>query len=189
MTDEEIKAEEERKAAEAAAAGGNEEEEGGDPGKTFTQDELNAILAKEKGKEAARILKEMGVESTAKGAEAIKELAELRKSQMSKEEKLAAELAEKNSGLTAAEQRAIKAETKLAAVKLGVADEYIDDVILLLPDGDGPIEDRLKEFLDKKPVYLKKNGQNIGGPGGKPGGTDPEKDAKERLRKSLGIRS
>jgi len=187
MTDEEIKAEEERKAAEAAA-GGNEEESS-DSGKTFTQDELNAILAKEKGKEASRILKELGVESTAKGAEAIKELAELRKSQMSKEEKLAAELAEKNSGLTAAEQRAINAETKLAAVKLGVADEYIDDVILLLPDGDGPIEERLKEFLDKKPVYLKKNNRDIGGPGGKPGGTDPEKDAKERLRKSLGIRS
>lgn len=155
--------------------------------KTFTQEELNAILAKEKGSEAAKLLKEMGVSDVAKGKAALKQLEEWKKERMSKEELLASEHETTKGQLTAAEKRALAAETKLAAVKLGVSDEYLDDVIKLLPEGEEPAEARLKLFLENRPMYLKNKQQDFGGGSKPPGGETEEEAAKKRVRKSMGL--
>ena len=180
MADEEKKEEQQQEEQEQQQEQQKEE-------RTFTQEELNNILAKEKGKEASRVLKELGVEDVKKGKEALEQLTEWQKQRMSKEDLLAQEKEEATAKATAAEKRAAMAETKLAAVKLGVSSEYLEDVMKLLPEGEEPVEDRLKEFLDKRPMYLKAKAGDIGGKTNQPGGKDPEKDAKARLRESMGL--
>lgn len=160
---------------------------GASPGeRTFSQEEVNAILAKNKGKEAARILKEMGIDDVAKGKEALNQLAEWKKEKMGKEELLA----EENEKLRKENEEYLgknKAlEARNAALSLGVDTQYLMDVVKLVPDGEEPIEERMKAFLKERPMYLKKAQGNLGGQAGSSQVTDEEKIA-ARLRKSMDL--
>ena len=155
-----------------------------DTGKTYTSEQLSGIIKRKEEQAARRILKELGIEDIEKGREALSQLAEWKKSQMSKEDALTAERDEWKEKAAAAQREKAETASRLMAYKLGVDDSYIDDVIKLLPDGEEPLEERMKAFLEKRPVYLKKQAGNIGG---KTGAASVPDDValKERMKAAM----
>lgn len=99
--------------------------------KTFTQDDVNAIGAREKNQGKSSILKLFGCsdEKTAK-AEA-EEFKKWKATQKTPEQIQAEAEAELKNTLSKSEQRAIIAENKLAAITAGVNPESVDDALAI----------------------------------------------------------
>lgn len=171
-TPEEQAAREAEEAAAAAAAaeegGGEGDEEGGEekPGKSFSQDEVEKIVAKRESRLRKKLEKE---------AEEAKKKAEMSESEKLKAEK---EEAEKRSAdsLTKANQMLVKADAKVAAVAAGVKPERINKFLKLVdlsdievseggePDG-AAIKAAIAEALEDVPEF-----KGAAGGGGASGG-------------------
>lgn len=116
--------------------GGTEEQDGGSEGsdggeKTFTQSDVNAMMAKEKRSGKSSILKLFGVsdEKAAKTeAEAYKAWKESQKTDEQKQTEAQAEL---ENSKAEAERRAQAAESKLALLEAGVNKDSLDDVLAI----------------------------------------------------------
>ncbi len=123
--------------------------------KTFTQEEVTAMMAKEKNQGRASMLNELGFKD-AKSAKAslasLKEYEDAKKTDLDKaNENIAAETAAKKE----AENKVTMLELKLSLVKSGVKVESIDDVSALIVSkmsDDKTIDDVLKE-LKEHSVY------------------------------------
>ena len=104
---------------------------GGKPGTTFTQEDVNRLLKKERESAQKNLLKELGVEdakSAKEGLAAYKKIVDKDKTDAQKaQEDLAAETKAK----TEAEKRALLAEAKVEVLSAGCKPEYLDDVITL----------------------------------------------------------
>lgn len=101
------------------------------PSKTFTQEEVNRMMAEEKRQGRMSVLKELGVEDEASAKEALakyKESVEAQKTELQKAQDLM--LAEQ-AAKAAAEQRAVALENKLSALSKGVKPEYLDDALAI----------------------------------------------------------
>ena len=104
---------------------------GNQSGKTFTQEDVNALLKKEKESAKKALLKELGVEdakSAKEGLAKYKEILEKDKTETQKAQDTAnaAEKAKRE-----AEKRAILAEAKVEVLSAGCKPEYLEDVITL----------------------------------------------------------
>lgn len=111
--------------------GGSGEGTGGKSGKTFTQEDVNALLKKEKESAKKALLKELGVEdakSAKEGLAKYKEILEKDKTETQKAQDTAnaAEKAKQE-----AEERALLAEAKVEVLSAGCKPEYLEDVITL----------------------------------------------------------
>lgn len=105
---------------------GNQQQE-----KTFTQTEVNAMMAKEKDQGRKAILKELGVEDVKNAKDALdkyKEYLESQKSDLQKAQDAAAE-SEKNKKLL--EDELNSTNQKLAVLMAGCPSEKVDDVVVL----------------------------------------------------------
>lgn len=104
---------------------------GGKSGKTFTQEDVNALLKKEKESAKKALLKELGVEdakSAKDGLAKYKEILEKDKTDAQKaQDTAAAEIKARET----AEKRALLAEAKVEVLSAGCKPEYLDDVITL----------------------------------------------------------
>lgn len=99
--------------------------------KTFTQSEVNALMAKEKDQGRKAILKELGVEDVKNAKNALdkyKEYLESQKSDLQKAQDAAAET-EKNRKLL--EDELTKTNQKMAVLMAGCPSEKVDDVVVL----------------------------------------------------------
>ena len=99
--------------------------------KTFTQSEVNAMMAKEKDQGRKAILKELGVEDVKNAKDALdkyKEYLESQKSDLQKAQDAAAET-EKNRKLL--ESELVKTNQKLSVLMAGCPSEKVDDVVVL----------------------------------------------------------
>lgn len=113
------------------AGGDNNKGTGNQSGKTFTQEDVNALLKKEKESAKKALLKELGVEdakSAKEGLAKYKEILEKDKTETQKAQDTAnaAEKAKQE-----AEKRAILAEAKVEVLSAGCKPEYLEDVITL----------------------------------------------------------
>ena len=104
---------------------------GNQSGKTFTQEDVNALLKKEKESAKKALLKDLGVEdakSAKEGLAKYKEILEKDKTETQKAQDTAnaAEKAKQK-----AEKRAILAEAKVEVLSAGCKPEYLEDVITL----------------------------------------------------------
>ena len=104
---------------------------GNQSGKTFTQEDVNALLKKEKESAKKALLKELGVEdakSAKEGLAKYKEILEKDKTETQKAQDTAtaAEKAKQE-----AENRALLAEAKVEVLSAGCKPEYLEDVITL----------------------------------------------------------
>lgn len=99
--------------------------------KTFTQDEVNIIGAREKNQGKNSILKLFGCadESTAK-TEA-EEFKKWKETQLTEEQKRAEEQKKLTDSAAASEKRAILAESKVTLLSAGVTAESLDDVLAI----------------------------------------------------------
>lgn len=138
---------------------GNKGSEGNNPtSKIFTQEEVNAMMTKEKNQGKNAILKILGIkdETEAQGlTERLKSLKEFEDSKKTADELSKEKLSEAEKAKSEAESKATKLELKFQAVTLGVNSESIDDIIALaVPkmSDTKTFEDVIKE-LKTKPAY------------------------------------
>lgn len=144
--------------------------EGEPQGKTFTQEELNSILAKDKKSTRNSLLRELGIDNPDEAKSALEAAREYRRSQQSKEEQLAADLAEKDTALNDAISRADAAEAKVAAMVAGVDSKFIDKAVKLMGTYEGEtvtekIEALLLDLPELKSKAVTTGPANTGGKG------------------------
>ena len=127
----------------------------GNSGKTFTQDQVTKMMAREKNQGRAAALKELGINP--KDTKAIAMVKALIDSQKTDEQKAAEKESENQTKVNEAEQRAQVAEAKAEAMMLGVKTQYVDDVVTLAlakMTEDSDLKTIIGEFKTKYPVWF-----------------------------------
>lgn len=172
---------------EAGAEGGEGTQEGGTDGgakdeggsagqgqKTFTQEEVNRMMTREKREGKKSVLSSLGFKTEDEAKNAMKLLNALMDSQKTPEDKANDKVKGAESEKEAAERRAEAAENKLACVMAGVAKDAVDDVLaiaLLKVSDDKPL-DKVLADMKKEKRYSSFFGQEHGsgeGTGNEPG--------------------
>lgn len=123
--------------------------------KTFTQEQVNKMMTKEKNQGRNSVYKELGINP--KDSKAIAMVKALIDSQKTDEEKAAEKESEEESRITEAEQRAAFAEAKAEAMMLGVKTQYVEDVVTLAlakMTEDADLKTIIGEFKTKYPVWF-----------------------------------
>ena len=136
-------------------------DKGGKTGKTFTQDQVNRMMTREKNQGRNAVYKELGIDP--KDSKAIAMVKALIDSQKTDEEKAAEEKAENQSKMNEAEKRAQVAEAKAEAMMLGVKTQYVEDVVTLAlakMTEDSDIKTIIGEFKTKYPVWFGESENN-----------------------------
>lgn len=127
------------------------QDNGSKSGETFTQEQMNAIAAREKSQGKNSILKMFGVKDEKTAKAQAEEFKKWQEAQKDTEQKL------KDSEATAkdAESRATAAERKLSCVMAGVQKESIDDVLAIASAKvtDDKDLDAVLEEMKKEPKY------------------------------------
>lgn len=109
-------------------AGGNNE--GGSSGsKTFTQEEVNAMLAREKQQGKNSVLKALGIKSIDEGKSALESAKNKADADKSAEERASEALNAEKTARAEAETNLIAANRKIAVMQAGFDPKYVDDVV------------------------------------------------------------
>lgn len=171
--------------------------------KTFTQAQVNKMMAKEKRQGRRAALKDYGLDGYSKEeiAEAIKQI----ESKKSDTQKAAEEKVQEQKKAKELEARTLKAEFKAEALGMNCKEKYIDDVVTLAmakaaEDEDADVSDILDEIKSKHKVFFKNSSEDGTDEGttkggskrnkSKSGGTGgaPREGSKDGLEKGLGAR-
>ena len=104
---------------------------GGKPGTTFTQEDVNRLLKKERESAQKNLLKELGVEDAKSAKEGLAEYKKILDKDKTDAQKAQEDLAAETKAKTEAEKRALLAEAKVEVLSAGCKPEYLDDVITL----------------------------------------------------------
>lgn len=170
--------------------------------KTFTQAQVNKMMAKEKRQGRRAALKDYGLDGYSKEeiAEAIKHI----ESKKSDTQKAAEQKAQEQKKVKELEERILKAEFKAEALGMNCKEKYIDDVITLAmakaaEDEDADVSEILDEIKSKHKVFFKNSSEDGTDEGNtkdgkrsksKSGGTGgaPREGSKDGLEKGLGAR-
>ena len=160
QTDEEID-EQEQDGAEGTESGGSDNKglDGKDgkesKGKTFTQDQVNKMMTREKNQGRNAAYKELGIDPN--DSKMVKMFKAFIESQKTDDQKAAEKESEDQAKITEAEQRALVAEAKAEAMMLGVKTQYVDDVVTLAlakMTEDSDLKTIIGEFKTKYPVWF-----------------------------------
>lgn len=109
----------------------NQNSDGGAGEKTYTQAQVNAMLANEKRQGKQAILRALGIKDVNEGKSKMQQQQQTTQQQLDEENQAAQLLSNARQAQAEAEQRAQAAERKLAVLKLGVRPEYVDDVVFI----------------------------------------------------------
>ncbi|KXT79109.1 hypothetical protein [Streptococcus sp. DD13] len=115
----------------AVDPGENQVQESTEQTRTFTQEEVTGLVAKESKKAQEKIFKSLGFEDIKSAKEGFEKLKAWEDSQKSESEKNAEALAMKEQELAEALSSNKNLEAKLSALTLGVTAESVDDLIFL----------------------------------------------------------
>lgn len=131
------------------------DDKGGKSGKTFTQEQVNKMMTREKNQGRSAALKELGIDP--KDSKMVAMVKALIESQKTDEQKAAEKDAENQTKMNEAERRAQVAEAKAEAMMLGVKTQYVDDVVTLAlakMTEDSDLKTIIGEFKTKYPVWF-----------------------------------
>lgn len=122
--------------AEGGSEGGEDDNNdkpgtGSQSGKTFTQEEVNTLLKKEKESAKKALLKELGVEDAKSAKDGLTKYKEILEKDKTDAQKAQDTAAAETKAKEAAEKRALLAEAKVEVLSSGCKPEYLDDVITL----------------------------------------------------------
>lgn len=119
--------------------------------KTYTQEEVNALLAKEKRQGKNSVLKALGLQSVDEGKAAIEAAQKAANANKTAEEVAAEALNAEKTARSKAESDLTVAQRTIAVMKAGFKPEYVDDVVAIASvkvtedkDFDAVIEDMKK---------------------------------------------
>jgi len=142
--------------------------------KTFTQSEVNNMMAKEKNEGKRSVLKSLGFKTEDEAKDVIAKYNEFIESKKTDDDKAKEALKKLKDESAEALKRASIAENKLACFALGISGEYIDDVLAIASNkvtDDKNLETVLKEMKDDKKYesfFIQEN-NNSGGTGSNAG--------------------
>lgn len=131
----------------------------GKSGKTFTQEQVNRMMTREKNQGRNAAFKELGIDP--KDQKMVKMFKAFIDSQKTDEQKAAEAESENQAKVTEAEQRALVAEAKAEAMMLGVKSQYVEDVVTLAlakMTDDSDLKTIIGEFKTKYPVWFGESG-------------------------------
>ena len=123
--------------------------------KTFTQDQVNRMMTREKNQGRNAVYKELGIDP--KDSKTVAMFKAFVESQKTDEQKASEKEAENQSKMDEAEKRAQVAEAKAEAMMLGVKSQYVEDVVTLAlakMTEDSDLKTIIGEFKTKYPVWF-----------------------------------
>lgn len=124
--------------------------------KTFTQDDVNNIVAKEVKKAQEKLLKQLGIEDFNSAKEGLQKFREWQESQKTEQQKQAERLQQLEQQFTAVQQEKESLAAQLAAVKAGVHADYVEDVVILaqrLVNDDTTLDEAIAKVIEKYPHF------------------------------------
>lgn len=135
-------------------SGSNDSSNASKNDKTFTQEQVSKMMAKEKNQGRNAVYNELGINP--KDEEQIAKIKEFIESNKSDAQKQAEKTIAEQTALKEAEDRAKMAETKAEAMMLGVKPQYVEDAVTLAlaKTSDGDVKSVLAEFKTKYPVWF-----------------------------------
>lgn len=171
----------------------------GKSGKTFTQEQVNKMMTREKNQGRSAALKELGIDP--KDSKMVAMVKALIESQKTDEQKAAEKDAENQTKVNEAERRAQVAEAKAEVMMMGVKTQYVDDVVALAlakMTEDSDLKTIIGEFKTKYPVWFgesedddedgKDKGKGKTGKKGTGSSVKTSKEDKGKEEKGLGAR-
>lgn len=124
--------------------------------RSFTQDQVNRMMTREKKQGRAAAYKELGIDPT--DSKMIKMFQAFVESQKTDEQKNLEKEAEEKSKQAEAEHRVLVAEAKAEAMMLGVKSQYVEDAVTLAlsktKDGSSDIKTVLTELKGKYNIWF-----------------------------------
>jgi hypothetical protein len=124
--------------------------------KTFTQDDVNNIVAKEVKKAQEKLLKQLGIDDFNSAKEGLQKFREWQESQKTEAQKQAERLQQLEQQFNAVQQEKETLLAQLAAVKAGVHADFVEDVIVLaqrLVNEDTTIDEAIQKVIEKYPHF------------------------------------
>jgi len=124
--------------------------------KTFTQEDVNNIVARETKKATEKLLRQLGIEDFENAKEGLKKFKEWQDSQKTEAQKQAERLEslEKEKGSLVEQNATLKAQ--LSALKAGVKAESVEDVVVLaknLVTDEVDMDQAIQKVLEKYPHF------------------------------------
>lgn len=135
-------------------------------GKTFTQEEVNTMMAAEKRQGKNSVLKELGLNPEDK--DALKNLKTLLEGQKTDTQRLTDNLKAETEAKSAAEARALIAERKLMVLTSGCLPDFVEEVTALAAAKTSetvPFETALKQVREKCAAFFGEQGNGGSGTG------------------------
>ena len=109
----------------------NQNSDGGAGEKTYTQAQVNAMLANEKRQGKQAVLRALGIKDVNEGKSKMQQQQQTNQQQLDEENQAAQLLSNARQAQINAEARAQAAERKLSVLKAGVRPEFVDDVVYI----------------------------------------------------------
>ena len=109
----------------------NQNSDGGAGEKTYTQAQVNVMLANEKRQGKQAILRALGIKDVNEGKSKMQQQQQTNQQQLDEENQAAQLLSNAREAQINAEARAQAAERKLSVLKAGVRPEFVDDVVYI----------------------------------------------------------
>mgnify|MGYP001259425758 CR=1 FL=1 len=141
-------------------SGGSHEGSGGNPEdrdvKTFTQEDVNNIAAKEAKKAQEKILKQLGIEDFERAKEGMQRFREWQDQQKTEAERQAERLKELESKYEQATKQNEIYQGQLLALKAGVLPDNVEDVVALAKSKvseDVDMEEAISQIVEKYPHF------------------------------------
>lgn len=170
----------------AGGSGGGTGGEGGTQGKTFTQEEVNRMLANEKRQGRQAALKALGLDPNDKDAE--KKAKGILDSHKTQEQLTNEALENEKNARSEAEKKALAAEQKLAVLEAGCKKEFVEEVTALAAVKVIDTVDfaaAIKAVKEKCPSFFD---EGEGGDGGTGGGQGHRRQNPNNKPGSMGAR-
>lgn len=130
-----------------------------DPPKTFTQDELNNIAAKEAKKAQEKLLKQLGVDDFANAKDGLAKFKEWQESQKTEAQKQADRLKELETNFTSTSEENGTLKAQISAMKAGVVAESVEDVVTLaktMVSEELDMDAAIAKVVEKYPHFAQK---------------------------------
>lgn len=150
----------------------NQNSDGGAGEKTYTQAQVNTMLANEKRQGKQAILRALGIKDVNEGKSKMQQQQQTNQQQLDEENQAAQLLSNARQAQANAEARAQAAERKLSVLKAGVRPEFVDDVVYIATGKATDAEDfeevvtAMKETHSFYFVQDNNSNQNNNGTGG-----------------------